>query len=51
MRKVIALAFDGCLCSNAYPHVGKPNWRVIAQKSGAALILWTCREGMRSRRR
>ncbi|WP_243150021.1 hypothetical protein [Acutalibacter sp. 1XD8-36] len=50
MRKVIAIDFDGCLCSNAYPHIGKPNWRVIAealiaQKSGAALILWTCREG------
>ena len=52
MRKVIAIDFDGCLCSNAYPHIGKPNWRVIAealiaQKSGAALILWTCREGSR----
>lgn len=50
MRKVIAIDFDGCLCSNAYPRIGKPNWRVIsealiAQKSGAALILWTCREG------
>lgn len=50
MRKVIAIDFDGCLCSNAYPRIGKPNWKVIAealiaQKSGAALILWTCREG------
>lgn len=50
MRKVIAIDFDGCLCTNAYPGIGKPNWRVIAeaiirQKSGAALILWTCREG------
>ena len=50
MRKVIAIDFDGCICTNSYPGIGKPNWRVIAealiaQKSGAALILWTCREG------
>ena len=50
MRKAIAIDFDGCLCSNAYPEIGEPNWPVIRralaeQKAGAGLILWTCREG------
>ena len=50
MEKVIAIDFDGCLCTNEYPNVGKPNWFVInlAKKHrslGARLILWTCREG------
>lgn len=50
MRKVIAIDFDGCLCSSAYPNIGKPYWEVIrealAEKAkGTALILWTCREG------
>lgn len=48
--KAIAIDFDGCLCTNAYPAVGKPNWSVIArareeQAHGTGLILWTCREG------
>ncbi len=46
----IAIDFDGCLCENAWPGIGAPNWAVInraveAQKNGAELILWTCREG------
>lgn len=50
MRKAIAIDFDGCLCSDAYPAIGKPCWNVInkallEQKNGAGLILWTCREG------
>ena len=50
MRKVIAIDFDGCLCSSAYPNIGKPHREVIeealAEKAnGTALILWTCREG------
>lgn len=50
MRKVIAIDFDGCLCTNAFPAVGEPNWTVInrakqEQQAGAGLILWTCREG------
>ena len=49
-QRVIAVDFDGCLCDNAYPHIGAPNWRVIEaalkeRADGAALILWTCREG------
>lgn len=50
MNKVIAIEFDGCICTNAFPNVGKPNWGIIAnalseQKEGASLILWTNREG------
>lgn len=28
-QRVIAVDFDGCLCDNAYPDIGEPNWRVI----------------------
>ena len=47
---MIAIDFDGCLCSDAYPEIGAPNWDVIVeakneQTAGAKLILWTCREG------
>lgn len=50
MRDIIAIDFDGCLCSNMYPKIGKPHKAVIeaAKKrkaDGAALILWTCRQG------
>lgn len=50
-KKAIAIDFDGCLCSNAFPEIGAPHWDVIAkakmeQKNGAGLILWTCREGL-----
>lgn len=48
--KVIAIDFDGCLCSNNWPGVGEPNWNVInraiwERQNGAKLILWTCRYG------
>lgn len=50
IRKAIAIDFDGCLCTDAFPAIGEPNWDVInraraEQRSGAGLILWTCREG------
>lgn len=50
MRKVIAIDFDGTLCENAWPEIGAPKRDVInralaEQEAGAALILWTCREG------
>ena len=50
MRKAIAIDFDGCICTDAFRFIGKPNWPVIElakreQESGAGLILWTCREG------
>ena len=49
MRKAIAIDFDGCLCADAFPAIGSPNWPVIRraqaeQRAGAGLILWTCRE-------
>lgn len=50
LQKAIAIDFDGCLCANAYPDIGAPNWEIIVaaaaeQSAGAGLILWTCREG------
>lgn len=46
--KVIAVDFDGCICSMNYPNIGEPNWEVInalkdERAAGAKLILWTCR--------
>lgn len=51
MRKVIAVDFDDCICTNNWPDVGKPDWDIInalkqEQANGAALILWTCRAGI-----
>ena len=50
MRKAIAIDCDGCLCTDAFPAIGEPNWAVIdrakaEQQVGTGLILWTCREG------
>lgn len=50
MRKVIAVDFDGTLCTRNWPKIGEPNTELIRQlaeeqKSGAAVILFTCREG------
>lgn len=49
---IIAIDFDGTLCRNAWPLIGKPRRRVIRkalrrQRRGDTLILWTCREGPR----
>ena len=49
-RRVIALDFDGTICENEYPKIGKPKMDVIRRalkerEDGAALILWTCRTG------
>ena len=46
---IIAVAFDGCICKNAFPNIGEPNFEVIddlkrCQQEGTAVILWTCRE-------
>ena len=48
--KVIAVDFDGCLCSAAWPGIGEPNAPLICalkdfRKHGHKVILWTCREG------
>ena len=47
-EKVIAVDFDGCICTMKFPDIGEPNWEVInalqeERKSGTKLILWTCR--------
>ena len=50
MRDAIAIDFDGTLCTNEYPEIGRPIMIVInaakkRQADGCGLILWTCREG------
>ena len=50
MEKIIAIDFDGTLCTNAWPDIGQPIRRTIhrakkEQARGAKLTLWTCREG------
>lgn len=50
MNKVIAVDFDGTLCENKYPKIGKMKKNTlirlyIAQLNGAKVILWTCRTG------
>lgn len=52
MKRVIAVDFDGTLCENKYPKIGKPNTELIKQlaeekKKGTAVILFTCRDGQR----
>ena len=52
MKRVIAVDFDGTLCENKYPKIGKPNTELITQlaeekKKGTAVILFTCRDGQR----
>lgn len=48
---VIAVDFDDCLFTNAWPYVGMPIWANIKKlkerqrETDAAIILWTCREG------
>lgn len=49
-NKIIAVDFDGTLCTNEYPDIGKPILPVIdallaEQHNGAKIILWTCRCG------
>ena len=49
MKKVIAVDFDGTLCTNKWPQIGEPNTALIRQlaeerKNGTAVILFTCRD-------
>lgn len=52
---IIAVDFDGTLCSNAFPDIGEPYWDIIAalralkENTECTLILWTCRVGDRLR--
>jgi hypothetical protein len=50
--EVIAVDFDGTLCSNKWPEIGEPNTKLIEELiryrlQGNKLILWTCRCGER----
>lgn len=50
MKKAIAVDFDGTLCENKYPKIGKANTSLIKQlteeqEAGTEIILWTCRSG------
>ncbi len=50
--EIIAVDFDGTLCSECYPEIGAPNLPLIfmlkqQQCQGVKLILWTCRCGER----
>ena len=49
-HKIFAVDFDGTLCENAWPEIGKPYDYMIAsvkqlREDGDKIILWTCREG------
>lgn len=49
---IIAVDFDGTLCTNAWPGIGEPcheiiNWVKHLRDAGHKIILWTCRDGMR----
>ena len=52
MNRIIAVDFDGTLCESAWPSIGAAKTGVIdylldQQRTGAKLILWTCRTGQR----
>lgn len=38
LQKAIAIDFDGCLCANAYPDIGAPNWEI--RRSGGRADRW-----------
>ena len=45
---IYAVDFDGTLCENAWPNIGKPNYTLIRilkelREKGDKIILWTCR--------
>ena len=46
--KIISVDFDGTLCENKWPEIGKPNIKLIEylkteREQGTKIILWTCR--------
>lgn len=50
--EIFAVDFDGTLCENAWPDIGRPrydilNWVKELKSRGHKIILWTCRENMR----
>lgn len=49
-NRIIAVDFDGTLCSPAWPGIGEENTGLIEylkeqKEKGTRLILWTCRSG------
>ena len=47
---IIAVDFDGILCKNEFPKIGKPNYDVISYirqliDQGHEVVLWTTRNG------
>lgn len=47
---IIAVDFDGTLCSNKWPEIGEPEELLLGtlrqhQDHGSKIILWTCRTG------
>lgn len=49
-NKIYAIDFDGTLCVNEWPEIGKPKQEIIdkvikLREQGHELILWTCRSG------
>lgn len=47
---IIAVDFDGTLCTDCYPEIGIPNLELIylikqLRKQGSQIVLWTCRCG------
>jgi len=52
ISQVIAVDFDGTLCENKWPDIGRPNeWLIefikTQRANGHKIILWTCREEWR----
>ena len=50
MSKIYAFDFDGTLCKEAFPSIGRPNKSMIqyvkkVKRNGNRIILWTCRYG------
>lgn len=50
MTNIIAVDFDGTLCDDMWPNIGKPHTLLIdhlinIRSQGRKVILWTCREG------
>ena len=49
---IYAIDFDGTLCEDAWPDIGKPNYMLIQilkalREKGDKFILWTCRTANR----
>lgn len=45
---IVAVDFDGILCENAFPNIGKPHYKIILQVRqlidlGVEVVLWTSR--------